>query len=350
MAVASLGSLLTACSLIPGAGLNEAGDERITAGQTLPQQDGRVTGPTLQALADQARAARAQDGKSGAPASGAIAKSTLQTVDGSKVLTQKNASVAADRLPDPRAAAPGDRHAAALALLARAKSRAAATSEMPGDAARLDEGRPKTYRLDGPAPVAAGAPYANPYQPQQGGPPAPVASYPRSAAFSPPPYAGQPSGFQPPDPAPEAVRPASDPKALMEAVERLRARQVVQPARVEAGQPDATGSVPAPAGAEFTPATPLTFIQFEKGSVTLPVSGQKSVAALVQPFLKQKGAKLVMAVGLGGEGEAYVRLLHANQRAQAVSQQVPPGFEVIRRFDPALPNESVRMFVVNSER
>ena len=371
LAVTWLSAWLASCSLIPG--VSEPTEERLAGTQALPQQDGRLSAPSLQALADQARAAKAQVGKSAAaPAGGQVAaptgSPTLQKIDGSKVLAQKSQTLdaPAERLARMRAPqgetqqdrradglkSPAERQAAALALLSRAKSRASAPPDASIDAVRLDEGRPKTYRLDGPAPVAANNPYANPYQQQPGPAAAPVASYPRhaSAAFSPPPYAGQGSPFQPPDPAPEAARPANDPKALMEAVERLRSRQVVQPARVEASQSEATGSVQAPVSPDFTPATALTFIQFDKGSSVPSAAAQKQVASLVQPFIKQKGAKLVMAVGLGGEGEAYVRLLHANQRAQAVSQLMPPGFEIVRRFDPALPNESVRMFVVKSEK
>ena len=175
-----------------------------------------------------------------------------------------------------------------------------------------------------------------------------VATYPRAptSPFEPPQQLAQASGFEPPDPAPGASR-QSDPRVLMEAVERLRARQPVQAARAEREPQEATGTVPA-AGAEFTPASPLTFVQFEAGSTTLSPAGQTAIADLVKPYLKAKGVKIVATVGLGGPGEAYLKLLQANQRAQVVAGIVPQGIEVVRRFDPGLPNESVRLFVVKS--
>ena len=395
----ALAASLAACSILPGTGPSaETGSN-----------ENKVDPQALKGLADQARAAKAQtearteagSGAAGQPGSLADAvaqptgkadraaalaggKTALKTARAQSVTNAANDD---DREPQTPAAKPGgalstpaDRHAAALALLRKAGAKATdGDRRLPEDDTRADFARPRTYRLDGPPGQQAygqGGPqgqasqpyvpqYAQqPYGGQTGGQYAggqspnglplgdngqPLQSYPRtpSSPFEPPQQIAQAGGFQPPDLAPGAVRP-SDPRALMEAVERLRAKQVQQPARIEReDQAATTGSVPAPA-AEFTPASPLTFIQFEKGATALSPASLATIAGMLKPFTKTKGSKVVASVGLGGAGEAYVKLLQANQRAQAVASAIPQDFEVIRRFDPGLPNESVRLFVVRS--
>lgn len=211
---------------------------------------------------------------------------------------------------------------------------------------------PKTYRLDGPQQMAMNTPqnvyqqnytqqgYYNPqmgYQ-NQGYPPNPT-------QFQPPPNMGQ-SGFMPPDPSPVSQKPGTDPKALMEAVERMRSRQAIQPTR-QTPKEEQTGTLASQnKQADPQPTGPLTFLQFERGSTLLNAAGQKSLVSMLAPHTRAKKAKVYLNAGLGGEGEAYTKLLNANQRAQAISERIPAQFEVIRRFDPGLPNESVRLFVI----
>ncbi len=205
---------------------------------------------------------------------------------------------------------------------------------------------PKTYRIDGPQQMANNMPpeayqQQNYYNPNQGG-------YPRNPAqFQYPQNMGQgngQTGFMPPDPSPMAQKPTTDPKAVMEAIERMRTKQAVLP-NPQMEQPTGTLAQSSNQG-DPQPKTPLTFVQFERSSITLTPTGQKSISSMLAPHARVKKAKIYLTAGLGGEGEAYTKLLQANQRAQAVSDRIPSQFEVIRRFDPSLPNESVRLFVV----
>ncbi len=215
---------------------------------------------------------------------------------------------------------------------------------------------PKTYRLDGPQQIAVNTPQEmsqqNYYNVQMG---AQNQSYPRNPAqFQAPQTMAQngypnnyQSGFVPPDPSPMAQKSGNDPKAVMEAVERMRARQAVQLNRLSATSEEQTGTLATQSKqADPAPKGPLTFVQFERGSTTLNAAGQKSLATMLNPHMRAKKAKLYLNAGLGGEGIAYTKLLTANQRAQAISERIPAQFEVIRRFDPSLPNESVRLYVV----
>jgi hypothetical protein len=219
---------------------------------------------------------------------------------------------------------------------------------------------PKTYRLDGPQQMANNMPpegyqpqgynQQNYYNPNQANYPN-QASYPRNPAqFQPQQNMSQngyQNGFMPPDPAPMVQKQGNDPKAVMEAVERMRAKQAVQPGLQE--QPTGTvqtSNQQSSNQGDPLPKTPLTFVQFERSSTTLSASAQKSLSAMLAPHSRTKKAKIYLTAGLGGEGEAYTKLLLANQHAQAISERIPSQFEVIRRFDPGLPNESVRLFVV----
>jgi hypothetical protein len=212
---------------------------------------------------------------------------------------------------------------------------------------------PKTYRLDGPQQMANTMPpeayqqqgynQQNYYNPNQANYPN-QASYPRNPAqFQYPQNAAQ-NGFTPPDPAPIVQKQGNDPKAVMEAVERMRAKQAAQPSPQE--QPTGTLASQASNQGDPQPKTPLTFVQFERGSTILSSTAQKSLSNMLAPHSRAKKAKIYLNAGLGGEGEAYTKLLLANQHAQAISERIPSQFEVIRRFDPGLPNESVRLFVI----
>ena len=362
---------LAGCSILPGAGLPE-GETRTPQRQASLASKEPLDSASLKALADEARLARSRL-KSGAQArhdaDGAKLADRALPLKRERVGTEVRGGT--DDGPDgepvrPSAMkTPAQRQAAALALLKNAGARAGASSQ---DGTAPDDTRPRTYRLDGPG-SGAQPPQAGGYQQVAAGQ-EPVASWPRqpSPQFVQPQQMQPASAFQPPDAAP---RPANDPRALMEAVEKLRSKQMVQTVRMDTGRMDtgrtdtgrtdtgksestrqdlsgdSTGSIAAPdAGAS----SGLAFVQFAAGSVVPPASAQKTIATLLQPWLKTKGSKLVMAVGLGGEGEAYLRLLRANQRAQAMAELVPHGVETERRFDPALPNESVRLFVVKTER
>ena len=338
----------------------------------------KVDAASLRSLAEDVRAAKAKS------SGGATEKTGLKSAEAapkSSAKPQRSESPAQaaddeDRsvpLPQRRVAASNgteiDRRAQAQALLSKARAKSAAADNSLDVGASLPyQGRPQTYRIDGPSqPQVYGQSQTQQSQAQQsqvsqsqGSQPQgyggallgtnglPVASYPRSPSnqFEPPQQVAQANGFEPPDLAPGAGR-QTDPKALMEALEQLRSRRAVQPARAERETPETTGSVAGVAG-EFTPSSALTFVQFEKDSAVLSVSGQAAIADMLKPYLKTKGVRMVAAVGLGGPGEAYVKLLQANQRAQAIAAAIPQGFELIRRFDPGLPNESVRLFVVKS--
>ena len=362
-----LAGSLSACSILPTAG---GGDDAAPGAE-------KVDRSSLRTLAEDARAAKARGAAE--PASKALQKTAEGASKTPPKLPQVKLSGAQGGDEEAGEAqrqasgvkTPADRHAAALALLRNARAKAltgdrstAANEAGPGG----DQGRPLVYRVDPPLQSQSYAQQPQSYGQQQplqqaqayggsvplGDNGRPVASYPRgqSGPFEPPQQVAQANGFQangfsPPDPAPGAAR-QNDPRALMDALERLRARKPVQPARAsEPESVDTTGSVAA-AGSEFSPASPLTFVQFDKGATVLTPQGQAAIAEMLKPYLKMKGGKVVAAVGLGGPGEAYLKLLQANQRAQAIASAIPPSFEVIRRFDPSLPNESVRLFVVKS--
>ncbi len=248
----------------------------------------------------------------------------------------------------------------------KASTQTARMKEEPGN---FIPNTPKTYRLDGPQQMAITPQNMNP--PQNMNTPQEVyqqnynqqayynqqmgyqnQGYPRSPAqFQPPQNMSlnmmPQNGFMPPDPSPVAQKPGNDPKAVMEAVERMRARQAIQPNRLTSNSEEQTGTLAAQnRQADPSPKGPLTFIQFERGSTLLNASGQKSLATMLAPHARLKKAKIYLNAGLGGEGEAYTKLSQANQRAQAISERIPAQFEIIRRFDPGLPNESVRLFVV----
>ncbi len=240
---------------------------------------------------------------------------------------------------------------AQLAALNMIKGRKPAGSNPISEDNYGAQSQPKTYRLDGPAPQNFTTPqngYVPQMQPQQNYNqqayvPQPQYMQHNPYAFQTPPITQnmvQNNGFQRPDLAPNMAPKSQDPKSVMDAIERARARQAVQPEQTGtlAVQPNNHGD-PLPKGQ-------LTFVQFDRGSTILTAAGQKSLSTMLAPHLRVKKAKLYLSVGLGGEGESYAKLLLANQRAQSICDRIPQQFEVIRRFDPALPNESSRLFVV----
>lgn len=388
-----ISAALGGCSVLPGTGEGIVGSR---------PTESHVDGAALKALAEEARAARSKaalgDTSGGSePATaeaeraepGKLAAAALpqerrglqaKPLQGGSAVARSGATLPSTTLPStaipstafprgkiasaapagttPAGTTPAERHAAALALLARAR-----TSHPATRAGDLDDlaGRPKTYRLDGPGPAPGTAPSAGNSPALIGVDGRPVASYPRegSGQFAPPAQLADARGFTPPDPAPGATR-QTDPQALMEAIERLRAKRVTRPAEIQtsalpgtSGRSDAasvTGSVPAAAGPVLDPASPLTFVEFAPGATTLPPAQQALIAAMLKPFAAGKENRVVATIGLGGSGDAYSKLLQANQRAQTIASLVPPRFTIIRRFDPALPNQSVRLFVVKSER
>ncbi len=318
----------------------------------------RLDPAELERLAKQARAAK---GKSSIDA---------RTLDEDEFQLPQRGGVPAKMPPDggdTRAKTGNPAQLAAQNML-KSRKQTASRAGMNEEGNDYAPSSPRTYRIDAP-PQSVGNPSANgaggqsqqegylqAYGQQQAGaaPYGNVGSYPRapSARLEPLQSAAQ-GGFQPPDPAP-GLAPARDPKAVMEQIEKLRAQRAVQPSR-EAQAPsdasEATGTLASQSrfAGDPLPKGPLTFVQFEKGATVLDEAGSKAISAMLKSHAKTLQGKIYLAAGLGGEGDAYSKLLKANQRAQAVSEQIPAQFEVVRRFDPALPNESVRLFVVGSK-
>ncbi len=358
LTIVGTGLSLTACSLVPGA--NNSSNAPVERSREKP-----LDTPSLEQLAAKARMAKVQPGAQAAlaqrdlaqrddedeSAAGSGKRPQLPRIAGNTIATGKPAQPVKTN---------ADARIAAQRLLNRSRSDSS-NPQMADSGAGQGSARPVTYRMDPPSPQGQGQNGAAQYgygQPQYGQVSSnepPVASYPRnpSARFEMPQQAAQGSAFQPPDLAPgSASRQATDPKAVMEAIERMRSRQAVQPAKeqvaFQTASTDTTGSIASSNGSSSDPQPngPMTFVQFDRESATLSDIGRKSVSTMLQPHLKAVKAKVYLTAGLGGEGQAYNRLLLANQHAQVVAEQIPSGFEVIRRFEPGLPNESVRLFVV----
>ena len=355
--VSALSIALTSCSIIPFPQSWNAAEETETPAQktmaqlpkklpntvSAPIHPQRLNSSTIDTLAKDSLAQQASNTKSKLPAN-------VQLAD-------------LDGIQDPLKSGTKTKNSAQAMAQNLLKSRKSANnSRVNAEPESFVPNAPKTYRLDGPQQMAVNTPQdmsqQNYYSAQMG---YPVQAYPRNPAQFQPPQTmaqnGYPNNYQtglmPPDLAPPSQKPSTDPKAVMEAVERMRARQVlqasqaVQPNRLASNSEEQTGTLsPQNRQSDPAPKGPLTFVQFERGSTLLNAAGQKSLASMLSPHMRIKKVKIYLNAGLGGEGEAYTKLSNANQRAQAISERIPAQFEVIRRFDPSLPNESVRLYVV----
>jgi hypothetical protein len=358
LTVLSLSAGLTSCSLIPFPQSWNASDDEAAPQQKATAQLPKIL-PKPKTSNDKVPIELPQKSITAQPAPSRLSTAEIEklALQARNTKTKLPANAQEDDLEDEallasKSTAKG-KNAAQIAAqnLIKGRKNPTKTGRSNEDETNFIPNAPKTYRLDGPQQMANNMPpeayqqqaynQQNYYSPNQG-------SYPRNPAqFQSPQTMAQGNmlqgGFMPPDPAP--IAPKNDPRAVMEAVERMRAKQAVQP-NPQMDQPTGTIAAQTTNQADPQPKTPLTFVQFERGSTTLNPSGQKSLSSMIAPHARAKKAKIYLTAGLGGEGEAYTKLLQANQRAQAISERIPSQFEVIRRFDPALPNESVRLFVV----